>query len=305
MGQNRKADAYKKPVFIVGSPRSGTTLIQGILCNTGKYFPMPETHFFSQVAYGLPEKGLSNKNRIKIQRILAQKSRIDIDRGSLSNLNTQKEIFEYVVGKFNTDNRIDFLEKTPRHVFFYSKIMNYYPGAKFICMIREPKNVISSQLTNSPKQNKSVIRLSLLYNKIAAAILEIQSKSNVSIVKYEDLTFEPQQILEKICNFLNITFYPKILDDVSAPFEIVSEHEFWKEKNISLKTIQKSNADKWRNTLTGGQANIINFITRSHAKKFEYALSYDRSEVWNGLRQDFTRLFSRRELKRIFSRVHG
>jgi hypothetical protein len=152
MSQNRNPDTYKEPVFIVGSPRSGTTLIQGILCNTSKYFPMPETHFFSQVVYGLPENRLSDKNRKKIHRILARKSRIELDRGSLLKLNTQKEIFEYVVGTFNTDNKIDFLEKTPRHVFFYSKIINYYPGAKFICMIREPKNVISSQLTNSPKQ---------------------------------------------------------------------------------------------------------------------------------------------------------
>ena len=305
MSQNRKADAYKEPVFIVGSPRSGTTLIQGILCNTGKYFPMPETHFFSQVVYGLPEKDLSDKDRKRIHRILARKSRIDIDRGYLLKLNTQKEIFEYVVDGFNTDNKIEFLEKTPRHVFFYSKIMNYYPGAKFICMIREPKNVISSQLTNSPKQNKSVIRLSLLYNKIVTAISEIQGKNNVSVIKYEDLTLEPQQILAKICHFLNLGFDSKILDDVSAPFEIVSEHEFWKERNIKLKRIQKNNADKWRNTLTAGQANIINFITRSHAKKIGYALSYDWSEVWNGFRQDMLRLFSPKEFKRIFLKVRG
>jgi len=36
---------YKKPVFIVGMPRSTATLIQGILCNTGKYFPIPAIFF--------------------------------------------------------------------------------------------------------------------------------------------------------------------------------------------------------------------------------------------------------------------
>jgi hypothetical protein len=305
MNQNRKADAYKEPVFIVGSPRSGTTLIQGILCNTGRYFPMPETHFFSQVVYGLPEKGLSDKDRKKIHRILARKSRIELDRGFLLKLNTQKEIFEYVVATFNTNNKTDFLEKTPRHVFFYPTIMNYYPGAKFICMIREPKNVISSQLTNSPKQNKSVIRLSMLYNKIATAILEIKGKNNVSVIKYEDLTTEPQLILERICKFLNITFDPGFIDDVSAPPGVVSEHEFWKERNIKLKTIQKNNADKWRKALTDGQANIINFITGSHAKKFGYSLSYEWHKVWNGLRQDMLRFTSPKEFKRIFSKVRG
>ena len=33
--------AYKNPVFIVGMPRLGTTLIQGILCDTGECIPIP------------------------------------------------------------------------------------------------------------------------------------------------------------------------------------------------------------------------------------------------------------------------
>jgi hypothetical protein len=52
--------AYKKPVFIVGMPRSGTTLIQEILCNTGEYFPIPETHFFDRATCGLPEEKFSD-----------------------------------------------------------------------------------------------------------------------------------------------------------------------------------------------------------------------------------------------------
>lgn len=296
---------YKEPVFIVGSPRSGTTLIQGILCNTGKYFPMPETHFFSRVVNGLPESHFSHKDRKKIHRILSHKSRIEIDEESLRKLNTQKEIFEYVIETFNISHKNNFLEKTPRHVFFYSKILNYYPGARFICMIREPKNVVSSQLTNSPKQNKSVIRLSMLYNKIAAAILEIEDNSNVSVIKYEDLTTKTQLVLKKICSFLNVAFDPKFIDDVSAPPEIVSEHEFWKERNIKLKSIQNNNAEKWRKALSTGQANIINFVTQSHAEKFGYALSYQWSEVWKGLCQDIIRLFSPSEFKKIFSKVRG
>jgi hypothetical protein len=96
-----------------------------------------------------------------------------------------------------------------------------------------------------------------------------------------------------------------LMDDVSAPFEIVSEHEFWKERNIKLKTIQKNDADRWRNALTDGQANIINFITRSHARKFGYLLSYDWPKVWNGLRQDMIRFSSPKEFKRIFSKFRG
>jgi hypothetical protein len=304
MSETEPKQYYRNPVFIVGMPRSGTTLIQGILCNTEKYFAIPETHFFSRVVYGLPEK-LNAEDRIKVFRALREKSRMDVDKKILLKLDSQKEVFEYIIGNFNTKNQTTFLEKTPRHVFFYSKILKYYPSAKFICMIREPKNVVSSQLTNTRIEKKSIIRLSFLYNKIAAAILNIKCNRNVFTIKYEDLTKEPESILRQTFQFLGIPFNSKFVDKAAAPPEIVAVHEFWKNKNIIQKTIQKSNADKWQNTLSAAEANMVNFFTRSRAEKFGYALTFDRMAVGLGIFQDIRKLLVFRELKRFFSRVHG
>ena len=295
---------YQEPVFITGMPRSGTTLLQGILCNTGKFFPIPETHFFSRVVYGLPE-ALNEEDCKRIFRALLKKSRIKVDKKALLKLNSQKKVFEYVIGNFNTGNKNTFLEKTPRHVFFYSKILRYYPSAKFICMIREPKNVVSSQLTNTKIERKSIIRLSFLYNKIAAAIFNVRNNNNVFVIKYEDLTKEPESILKKAFNFLAIPYSSKFVEKVAAPHEIVAAHEFWKNKNIDQETIQKNDADKWRNTLTYGEANIVNFFTRSYAKKFGYFLKFRWLPLGYGIVKDIKKLISSRELKRFFSDIHG
>jgi hypothetical protein len=295
---------YKEPVFIVGMPRSGTTLLQGILCNTGKYFAVPETHFFSRVVYGLPEE-LQEKDLNKILGALAGKSRIEIDKNFILKRNTQKEIFEYVVGFFNTDNKNTFLEKTPRHVFFYSKIVKYYPGAKFICMIREPKNVVSSQMTSTRMENKSVIRLAFLYNKIAAAILMIKNNRNVFVIKYEDLTKNSEAILIKTFEFLDIAYRSEFSQKVAAPPEIIAAHEFWKNKNIEQETIQKSDADKWRKALSPGQADMVNWITRSYAEQFGYAFRYNPIRAVGSFLRDIPKLTAKRELKRLFSKIHG
>ncbi len=296
---------YTDPVFIVGMPRSGTTLLQGILSNTGKYFPMPETHFFSRVTYALPENDFSQKDRKTIQRILSRKARIKVDENALFNLNSQKEVFEYVIGMFNPAKKNTFLEKTPRHVFFYSKIIRYYPTAKFICMIREPKNIVSSRLRKNSKRNKSTIRLALLYNKIAAAILKIKDNNNVLLVRYEDLTTENEQTLKKIFEFLDIPFRAKFLTNVAAPKEIVSNHEFWKNNNLALQTIQKNNSDKWRRTLGIDQANLTNYITRSYASKFGYSIEYEWTRVCKGFGKDIIRLLKPGEFRKIISKVHG
>jgi len=296
---------YKKPVFVVGMPRSGTTLIQGILCNTGEYFPMPETHFFVRAAYGIPDENLSKKDRKHIRQKLLNKSRIKLDRRFPEHLKTKKDIFEHVIDQFNLEGTRTFLEKTPRHIFFYSKILEYYPDARFICIIREPKNVVSSQLTNSPKKNKSVIRLSLLYNKIAAAIAKVRNNENVFLIRYEDLTTETELILKDICKFLNIEFDSKLVDNVAAPLGIVSEHEFWKNKNIKVKTIQKNNPDKWKDALDNNQENLVNFITKSHAANFGYALTYNWNSIYKGFSYDIKKLLSPSEFKKVFSNTHG
>jgi hypothetical protein len=296
---------YKEPVFVVGMPRSGTTLIQGILCNTGIYFPMPETHFFEKATYGLPEQNLSKENRESIRRILFKKSRIKIDQEFPDYLTTGKDIFEHLIDHFNPEGRNTFLEKTPRHVFFYSKILEYYPDAKFICMIREPKNVVRSLLKNIPKQDKSIVRLSLLYNKIAAAILKIRNSNNVFLINYEDLTTEAALILKNTCKFLDIPYDSKLIENVGAPPGIVSAHEFWKNKNIEYETIQKNDADKWQQFLSTGQANLINLITAKYAAKFGYNSPYNWKSAGSGFVEDAFKLFAWREFKKIFFKIHG
>jgi hypothetical protein len=286
-------------------PRSGTTLLQGILSNTGKYFPMPETHFFSRVTYALRENGLNQKDRQTIRRILKRKARIEVAENAFRHLNSQKEVFEYVIGLFNSAKKNTFLEKTPRHIFFYSKIRNYYPTAKFICMTREPKNIVSSRLMKHPKRKKSVTRLALLYNKIAAAILKIEGKDDVRVVRYEDLTAENEATLKKICEFLNIAYDRRFLKNVVAPKEIVSAHEFWKNNNLALQRIRENNPDKWRATLDIDQAHLVNCITGSYASKFGYATPYEWAKVCKGFGRDIIRLHKPGEIKKILSKVHG
>jgi len=291
-------------VFVVGMPRSGTTLIQGILCNTGYYFPVPETHFFSRVGYGLPEQ-LDEKNRKKIQHLLKKKARIEVDEEIICSLESQKEIFEYIIDIFNEENKNTFLEKTPRHVFFYSKILHYYPTAKFICMIREPKNVVSSQKTRTKIERKSITRLALLYNKIAAAIIQIKNENNVFLVRYEDLTSETEKVVHNLWQFLDIPFGGQGVPDIAAPEKIVQEHEFWKRKNIELNEIVRNDPDKWQAALTVDQAHLVSSITRNYARQFGYDVRPSYILACGGLLRDIPNLFSQRERKRLFSKLHG
>lgn len=304
MANSENFRVYENPVFVVGMPRSGTTLIQGILCNSGRYFPMPETHFFSRVAYGLPEY-LEEEDRKTIYYSFIDKLRIQVDMATIMRLTTQKKIFEYVVGIFNTNNKNTFLEKTPRHVFFYEKITQYYPSAKFICMIREPKNVVSSQIKNTRIAEKSIIRLSCSYNKIATAIGRVRKNKNVFLIRYEDLTKKHDATLKSAFEFLEIPYSSNYGNRVAAPREIVSAHEFWKDKNLKQQTIQENDPNKWVKVLTKEEGNIVNLVTKRHAGMFGYSSKINFGSAVKGGARDVKKLLRSRELRRLFSKVHG
>lgn len=238
-----------------------------------------------------------------MRRILRRKSKISVDENVWQDFQSQKEIFEYIIGRFNEQNIETFLEKTPRHVFFYSQIAKYYPDAKFICMIREPRNAVSSILTMSQKREKSVLRISLFYNKIAKAIIKIMTSRDVAVVKYEDLVDHSDKTLKNICEFINIPFNSKLIQTVSAPAGIISEP--WQNKNIDLKTIQQNDAERWREVLSEGQANLVTFVTKSYASKFNYIPVYSPLAVTRGLLRDVPRFFTPREFKKAFSKYHG
>ena len=172
-------------------------------------------------------------------------------------------------------------------------------------MIREPKNVINSQLLNSPKKNKSVLRLALLYNKISRAIIKIRTNPNVVLVRYEDLTAAPAEHFRQVCRFLGIPYRTEYIDRVAAPEQIVAPHEYWKVKNIETDTILTNNPEKWQQTLDDGLSEMVNWLTRSTAAEFDYRSAYRGRNVVRGIKRDWPKFITSTEAKKIFSRVRG
>src|SRR5439155_25383636 len=67
----RTVNSLRQPIFIVGCPRSGTTLVQCILSASSQAFSLPETHFFSSVlpAVGaVPEAGVARPEILRGQQ---------------------------------------------------------------------------------------------------------------------------------------------------------------------------------------------------------------------------------------------
>jgi len=255
------------PIFIVGFPRSGTTLLQSMLATQENIYSFPETHFFCTTMHfiEIDDKGLIKLGCLEaVFRNIKEKTEYELapdvketiyalaDNHQLST----KSLFEFLVCgllleqvEANMLQRIQWVEKTPGHIFYINLIQEYYPNAKFIEIVRNPLNAIYSWKTKFPDGNKYTSttlahRWKRAY-EIYKRFKEINPDKAYS-VKYEILVNDPEGEFRKISKFLNINPDIKKISDVQKVAQRVTLHrESWKNRNINS-GIEKNFSDyKW------------------------------------------------------------
>lgn len=183
----------RSPIFIVGSPRSGTTLMRSIIdAHPHIFCPPCETFLFSLL------------NPIFNGRIWKDHyAQLPLDRTWLISW-MRRFVLELFAALGKKIGKYRWTEKTPSHVRFMSFISEVFPDAQFIHMIRDGRKVVSSlkDMDWAPKDiNKNIenwIESVSLGREIGIKI----GKQRYIEIKYEDLVKDPETVLRRLCNFL-------------------------------------------------------------------------------------------------------
>lgn len=196
-----------KPIFIVGAPRSGTTLLRSLIDKHSKIcLPPWETGLFDRLSdfttgdFERPSGVEANFCPLKRERI------IDWIRQSADALMAELT---------RSTNKKRWGEKTPSHVFHIDLIREVYPESQFIHIIRNGRDVVKSLLNVEwgPREIKWSVgrwRDSILAGQAAA---DKYGPKIITEVRYDQLTANTKQTLHNICNFLGEDFEPSMLDE--------------------------------------------------------------------------------------------
>lgn len=226
-------------IYIVGTPRSGTTLIQTSLHECLNSCTLPETHFFTL----LMSKNFTKShfyNKSKILNMLLSKVKRQIDNEKLTPYKfifTKKRAISYfkeiieVLKKEKSTNV--FIEKTPKHLHFIEKIRANDDSSVFIHIMRSPyENVRSFYKANNDNKehwngSKSIEQIVKRYMFDFEIHESYFTKSNHFFIVYDDFLNRKQDILNDICSKLNLKYEYKNIDVNS----MIEEHEIWKSNN--------------------------------------------------------------------------
>jgi hypothetical protein len=236
------AGAVRGRFFLVGCPRSGTTLLQGLLAAHPALVSFPESHFFEVVSPRFAALGLISPKRRETQRLLdflsdAGHPELEalVPRHSVrirTYVNSFIEILDTIaLGQ----GRSIWLEKTPGHLRRVDLITRFVPGARFIHILRNGPDVVASLYEVKHKYPevwagpRTIDRCIARWNEDLAHTRRHVGREHHTLVRYEELVQDPPGTLEALCRFIGLPFRPEMLEEyASAARGLVLQGEDWK-----------------------------------------------------------------------------
>jgi len=247
--------------FIVGCPRSGTTLLSKIL-TTHKDILIPDETGFLYYLFGF-DKRFNSKYIAKYKKQIFQNN--IVRDACYSNLDEFTNEFR---SHYLTNEKL-LGEKTPRHWYYLDLINLHYANSKVIFMLRNPISVINSYkkhkqrwfpFYNASKYFHMDIFFPMFVWKNSLKQYKLFSDNRYLFIKYEDLIENKVFVLKKIFDFLELKYDNNVLEFYktnNSVSEVVASNE--NDKNAHLNLLKPINKERLYSNeeLTGNELLIV------------------------------------------------
>ncbi len=199
-----QSEATESPIFMVGFPRSGTTLLDTFLRGNKGVSVMEE----KRTVYALRQE----LGTLEIGD-LGLLEHLDADT-----LKRARKAYFKAVRAENAHGTV--IDKLPLNLALAGEILRVFPKARFILVLRDPADSVLSNFMQTYRLNAS---MATLENPLEAAktydsVMQIWQSTveklapDVVISRYEDLISDPEKTLRPVSEFIGIDWDASVLD---------------------------------------------------------------------------------------------
>jgi len=300
---------FRGPIFIVGPSRSGTAMCRTILSRHPLILVAGETHYFDDLRVrlgGFERSPLADADRRRAEDYFlaldhrpygheGDPEQSSMARPDLATLAQERgggvdAYFEaYCTLTASREGKTIWGDKTPRHVFRIAEMVEAYPEAKVLCMVRDPRAVVASyrdwrnqggfDLERDPTHADALAReearvrrtynpllLSLLWRSTVRATLDAADRfgrERVRVQKYESIVRDSTSEIESLCDWLGVDFDQAMLD---VPMLNSSFSRFAEGRGVSAEAMER-----WRERLSPAEIAVVQSCCRRDMERLDYA----------------------------------
>jgi len=292
------------PVFIVGVPRSGTTLLAAMLAAHSRMSCGPETHFFrqltkSETSFGVDPDSLvdpqtwpspaldficsithssfSSAERLRLtDKYQLQKDQIEsflaAREPSVANmLASVAQPFMERMGKFR------WVEKTPDHIQSVRLIRKYFADSPILRIVRDPRDVALS-LRRVPWGAMSFMEAFSYWRAMDESSDDFFKTDQLSYsLRYEDLIASPKEELIRVCEFLGEDFEESMLDTSSTGKMLNSRNVPWKDK--ASQPVDATRISLWKKEFSPEQNQLAEAMLGDRLEVYGYPREAQLNEL--------------------------
>jgi len=287
--------ASAPPFFIVGCRRSGTTLLRLMLDRHPGIAIPPESHFIPPLwkhrrRYGSDGRltdvdrflsDLGSQTRFRLWGLPIEAVRSELDRTGEPTIDAGLSASFRAYARREGKQRWG--DKTPNYVEHLSTLDRLFPGAQFIHLVRDGRDVAASMLAMQDWHHTAATpafywRQALQQVRAARPVL---GKRLVE-VRYEALIEDTDAELRGLCTFLGVDFDPAMLESDWHEIEKVPEAERHMHGRVGLPVT--SGLRDWRRDLDRASIREFEAIAGRELHAYGYELSGPSPDLRSAMR---------------------
>jgi hypothetical protein len=287
---------HNDPVYIIGNPRSGTSLFRLMLtCHPEVMIP-PECHFFLWLEEKFQSLPFPEATERFIDELVETRK---FETWRIKKESLQELFREYAPQSFRDvvalvycsygilKGRSEFRYWGDKNKLWKDKIhkvVNYFPNAKFVHIVRDGRDVASSfkelsasamhALKYGPRMPDQIDDIAEHWAKNITFIqgfLAMLKQDQSLTVRYEDVILSPKRTLTAVTGFLQLEFSKSMLDYAQRNRDESLEPEETMQWKLKLnEKLEKTNIGKYHSSLTEQEIAIFEMRCGELLKHYGY-----------------------------------
>lgn len=258
--------ALPAPIFVVGHPRSGTTLLATMLGRHPDIASTPESLYLSQARYDMRDVFGTTPAQIASRIMQTPMQHLAQSTETLTAALTQavasgsalgqRDVFATVLNAYRTAHaKARILEKSPLHMRHIDELLAWFPDARILWIIRDGRaNVASLQKVTWATHDARILAQQWVRNIALALDSETRAGPSLLRVRFEELVRDPTGTMPAILSHIGVTASDAVFDHSQAATTIKAVETDWKQ-NVN-KPLQDNRAEAWRTELSAADLAI-------------------------------------------------